>query len=103
VMASTTATISMRYIGYRIRVDNVLKDVGREFPEEYPIFLKIRAYYVKNQASNTTIYTRLTRLRSACRISRQLFGKSLTKLGREEWEALSAHLYSIYNTRPEKL
>ena len=77
VRASTTSN----YIDeiHRIRVDNLLKEVRREFPEEYPTFLKIRAYYVKNQASNTTIYTGLTKLRSACKTSRQLFGKTINK------------------------
>ena len=95
------ASITTNYIDelHRVRVDNLLKEVREEFPEEYPVFLKIRAYYVKNQASNVTTYSRLTRLRTACRISRQLFGKPLTELTREEWEVLSAHMYSMYSTR----
>ena len=44
------------------------------------LFIKVKSYYVKNMVSGTTIYTRLTRLRSACWLVRRLFGKSLSKL-----------------------
>ncbi len=82
---------------YRVRVDNLLKAVKEEFPKEYPIFLKIRAYYTKNQASNITVYSRLTRLRTACKIARQLFGKPLTKLTRKSGRC-SQHIYMVSTT-----
>jgi len=37
---------------YRVRVNSLLEGVSREFQEECPVLLKIRAYYVKNQATD---------------------------------------------------
>ena len=74
---------------YDRRIENLLEEVRRVFPAEYPIFIKIRGHYSRIQASNVTTYTRLTRLRTACRLSRRLFRKPLTQLTRDEWEAVS--------------
>ena len=61
--------------------------------------MKIKSTYTRKQATGSTIYTRLTRLRTACRVARELFGKPLSKLTRDEWEELSMHLYTMYRTR----
>ena len=84
---------------YDRRIENLLQEVRDTFREEYPLFIKIRGYYSRIQASNVTTYTRLTRLRTACKVSRQLFRKPLTQLTRDEWETLSMYLYSMYKTR----
>ncbi len=84
---------------YRERIEELLRNARKEFPEDYRLFIKIRAYYTKIQATNLTTYTRLTRLRSACREVRELFRKPLVKLTREEWEIFSEYLYSKYCTR----
>jgi len=76
-----------------------MREVGEELPEDYPLFLKVRSRYVRIRASGTTIYTRLTRLRSACWLARRLFGKPLKELSRDEWEILSSELYSMYSTK----
>ena len=51
---------------YRERVENLLKEVREELPEDYVLLLKVRSHYLRIRASGTTTYTRLTRLRSAC-------------------------------------
>jgi len=69
---------------YKERIENLLKEVRKELPEDYVLFLKVRSHYLKIGASDTTTYTRLTRLRSACWLARRLFGKPLKELTREE-------------------
>ncbi len=84
---------------YKRRIANLMNEVRKTFPEDYKLFMKIRNYYLKIQASSVTTYTRLTRLRTACKLSRQLFGKPLSQLTKEEWETLSIQMYSMYSTR----
>ena len=84
---------------YRERIENLMKEVRNGLQEDYVLFLKVKSHYVKIRASGTTIYTRLTRLRSACWLARRLFGKPLRKLTKDEWEILSSELYSMYSTK----
>jgi len=42
---------------YRERVENLMREVREELPEDYVLFLKVRSYYVRIRASGTTIYT----------------------------------------------
>ena len=84
---------------YRERIENLMREVRKELPEDYVLFSKIRSYYVKIDASGSTIYTRLTKLRSACWFARTLFGKPLRELTRDEWEEFSTELYSRYNSK----
>lgn len=84
---------------YRERIENLMKEVKEELLEDYVLFLKVKSHYVKIRASSATTYTRLTRLRSACRLARRLFGKPLKELSRDEWEILSSELYSMYSTK----
>lgn len=84
---------------YRARIERLLKEIKKEFPEDYRFFVKIKSTYTRKQATGSTTYTRLTRLRTACRVARELFGKPLSKLTRDEWEELSMHLYTMYRTR----
>lgn len=84
---------------YRKRIENLMKEVRKELPEDYVLFLKVRSHYVRIKAGGSTAYTRLTRLRSACWLARRLFGKPLKELSRDEWEILSSELYSMYSTK----
>ena len=49
---------------YRVRIENLMKEVREELPEDYILFLKVKNHYVKIGASGTATYTRLTRLRT---------------------------------------
>ena len=51
---------------YREFIENLMKEVRKELQEDYVLFAKVRSHYVKIRISDTTTYTRLTRLRSAC-------------------------------------
>ena len=57
---------------YRMRTENLMKEVKEELPEGYILFLKVKNHYVKIGASETTTYTRLTKLRTACWFARRL-------------------------------
>ena len=84
---------------YKRLTQQLLNEVREQYPEEYPYFLKIYTKYIKEKARYATIYSRLTRLRTVCNLARELFGKPLTQLNVEEWEALSAHIYTYYSSR----
>ncbi|MCD6488439.1 MAG: hypothetical protein J7K21_04360, partial [Desulfurococcales archaeon] len=100
-IAVTTATEPRNYLEllYRRRIANLMNEVRKAFPEDYKLFTKIRSYYLKIQASSVTTYTRLTRLRTACKLARKLFGKPLSELEKEEWETLAIQMYSMYRTK----
>ena len=51
---------------YREFIENLMKEVREELQEDYVLFAKVRSHYVKIRVNDTTTYTRLTRLRSAC-------------------------------------
>ncbi len=62
---------------YRVCIENLVKEVRKELLEDYVLFHKVKSYYVKNGASGTTIYTKLTRLRFACWLAEDCLESSL--------------------------
>jgi len=39
---------------YRERVEDLMREVREELPEDYMLFLKVKTHYVKMRASGTT-------------------------------------------------